>query len=88
MLSREFFYNLPTAKPLTWLVTVNTLAMCWISFVSGREINPGIVSVLSFLTPAVFAIYASKSAAEHIATNKQEREGEECGEEREDEHRH
>jgi len=82
------FYKLPTAKPLTWLVTVNTLAMCWMSFISGREINPGIVSVLSFLTPAVFAIYASKSTAEHIATYKQRREGDECGEVGKDEYGH
>jgi len=67
-----FWDKLPTAKPLAWILTLFTMWLVGGSFVTGRAIPDGAVSIMIAMGPTMVVAYFGKSAYEHRENTRAE----------------
>jgi len=60
-----FWDKLPTAKPLAWLFALFTMWLVGWSFITGKVIPDGAVSIMLAMGPTMVVSYMGKSAWEH-----------------------
>lgn len=66
------WYNVPVRKPLAALSTLWGMAICTVAFALGRDIPPGVQSVMIAIIPACVGSYAASSAYETVRTTQNE----------------
>lgn len=73
-----FWDKLPTAKPLAWVFTLFVMWLVGSSYISGKEIPTGGVTIMTAMGPTMIISYMGKSLMEHKENIRAEIIEEEC----------
>jgi hypothetical protein len=69
------WHKVSVRKPLAAAAFVWTMGLCTAAFCTGRDIPPGVQSVLIAVAPTCIAGYAASSAYEAVKAPKEEKDG-------------